>query len=78
LFQSKQKLSLAYNIPSYNIKQTKIDNVRRNKPNMGKITFKKSRKSGEMKNITKILHNTDLIIQFPIALNVRNTLMWFN
>ena len=63
---------------SYNMKQEHIDDVNRNKPNRGKITLKKSRKSGEMIKLRKISNNTDITIVFPRSLSVRNTLMWFN
>ena len=38
---------------SYNMKQEQIDHVNRNKPNKGKITIKKSRKSGKIKKMPK-------------------------
>ena len=63
---------------SYNMKQENIDDVSRNKPNRGKLTYEKSRKSGKRTKIAKKSHNPDITIQFLISLNVRNTLMWFN
>ena len=63
---------------SYNMKQEQIDNVNRNKPNKGKITLTKSRKSGKIKKMPKKSHTPDITIQFPGALRVRNRLMWFN
>ena len=78
LFESKQKLFLTHKMASYNMKQENIDNVSRNKPNRGKLTYEKSRKSGKRTKIAKKSHNPDITIQFLISLNVRNTLMWFN
>ena len=78
MFESKQKLFLTRKMASYNMKQEHIDDVISNKPNRGKPILKKSRKLGKIKKCPKILYNPDITIQFPPALTVRNTLMWFN
>ena len=42
LFESKQKLFLTHKMASYNMKQENIDDISRNKPNRGKLTYEKS------------------------------------
>jgi hypothetical protein len=53
VLESKQKLFLTHNMASYDIKQEHTVEVSRNKPNRGKITLKKSRKSGKMQKNVK-------------------------
>ena len=53
--ESKQRLFLTRKLASYNIKHEHIDDVSRNKPNIGEITLKISRKSGKLKKNAKII-----------------------